>query len=293
MKQSFTEYLTKHYRYRQGSLREKLKQIDHWKFYCSLHQRLETLDQSEILKITELLKNRYAISTVNSHLHTLEQYYNYLIEQQIRTDHPVKEFRIIADKPKLITHYLSEDQLNDLYHDYSSKGHYGGQFDQYRQRNKVVLGLMIYQGLGSGSIEQIRVQDIDINRATLHVPATTQYRLNSRILPLEAVQIMELNTYLQHTRGQLIQLMQTDTDRLIPSGCKTKFSSITSAIRRQIGIERLQTLRDSRIAIWLKYYNLREVQYRAGYKSLLSLEKYRTEKLESLRQAIEKYHPLG
>lgn len=290
---NFKAYLKTQKRYSENTLNEKEKQLQNWKNYCGKTQRFEDLTTTELLKIVELQKRKYQPQTLNNQLLTIEQYFFYLIEKGIRKEHPLKNFRIKTDKKPLIKGLLTEEELNKMYENYPVKGHYGGQFDVYKQRNKVLLGLMVYQGLSSGSIAQIELKDIDLKKGSIFIAERLKTRLNPRNLPLEAVQIMELNNYLTQTRNRLLELIKTakETTKLIPLGNNTKFSSITKNIRKQTELQDIQQLRNSRIALWLKQYNVRVVQYKAGYKRLLSLEQFKQDELESLKQAVAKYHP--
>jgi len=290
---NFKEYLKTQKRYSENTLNEKEKQLQNWQQYCGTNQSFETITTTELLKIVELQKRKYQPQTLNNQLLTIEQYFFYLIEKGIRKEHPLKNFRIKTEKKPLIKGLLTEEELNNLYENYPTKGHYGGQFDVYKQRNKVILGLMVYQGLSSGSIAQIELKDINLEKGTIHIAERLKTRLNPRNLPLEAVQIIELNNYLIHTRNKLLELIKTDagTTKLIPLGNNTKFSSITKNIRKQTELQEIQQLRNSRIALWLKQHNVRIVQYKAGYKRLLSLEQFKQDELESLKQAVAKYHP--
>jgi len=290
---NFKEYLKTQKRYSENTLNEKEKQLKNWQQYCGTNQNFETITTTELLKIVELQKRKYRPQTLNNQLLTIEQYFFYLIEKGIRKEHPLKNFRIKTDKKPLIKGLLTEEELNKIYGNYPVKGHYGGQFDVYKQRNKVILGLMVYQGLSSGSIAQIELKDINLEKGTIHITERLKTRLNPRNLSLEAVQIIELNNYLIHTRNKLLELIKTDagTTKLIPLGNNTQFSSITKNIRKQTKLQEIQQLRNSRIALWLKQHNVRVVQYKAGYKRLLSLEQFKQDELESLKQAVAKYHP--
>lgn len=290
---TFKEYLKTQKRYSENTLNEKERQLQNWQKYCGTNQSFETITTTELLKIVELQKRNYQPQTLNNQLLTIEQYFFYLIEKGIRKEHPLKNFRIKTDKKPLIKGLLTEEELHKIYENYPTKGHYGGRFDVYKQRNKVILGLMVYQGLSSGSIAQIQLKDIHLEKGSIYISEHLQTRLNPRNLPLEAVQIMELNNYLTQTRNQLLELVKTDkeTTKLIPLGNHTKFSSITKNIKKQTDLKELQQLRNSRIALWLKQYNLRVVQYKSGYKRLLSLEQFKQDELESLKQAVAKYHP--
>jgi integrase/recombinase XerD len=52
-------------------------------------------------------------------------------------------------------------------------------------------------------------------------------------------------------------------------------------------------IRQSVITYWLKTMNLRQVQYMAGHKRVSSTERYLGNNLESLKDKLEKCHPLN
>ena len=52
-----------------------------------------------------------------------------------------------------------------------------------------------------------------------------------------------------------------------------------------------QQLRANRIVLWLKQYNLRQVQYMAGHRYISSTERYQMDKVEDLQKQLGKYHP--
>jgi len=293
---NFKEWLEQNYRYSKRTLAEKQRQVKVWQSLCSKHQTLETLNRSELLKIVEILKNKYNSQTLNSQLKTIEQYFYFLTESGKRKDHPLKNFRIKTEKKPLLKGFLTEEELNQLYDKFPDKGHFKGQFDVYARRNKVILGLIVYQALNTGSLEKLEVKNLDLEKGTIHIPAT-DHKLNPRKLPLEAVQVLSLKSYLEKDRSQLLELTTAnkDSQKLFPKSEKTEFSSVTGSIlkrlKKQTEITSLYQLRISRIALWLQQYNLREVQYKAGYKSLQSLEAFDRDALEELKEAVEKYHP--
>lgn len=291
---SFRKYLSGLYPYSESSLNEKERHILKWQSLCVGGLQLDEMDTTGVLRLAEVLRSSYAAPTVNNMLRTLEQYYYYLIQQGYRQDHPIRNFRIRTDPKPILRHLLDESDLDTLYRDYSPKGHYRGQFDIYRGRNKAIVGLLIYQGLDSGSLRRLSVADLDMEAGRIHIPKISDYKLSERTLALEAVQIMGLYHYLQETRPALLRLIKIDpdTELLFPTSPHTKFSSLTKKIREQLGVSSLMLIRNSRIALWMKRYNLRQVQYMAGYRTLLSLEKFNGEQIEQLKQAIDKYHPM-
>ena len=167
----------------------------------------------------------------------------------------------------------------------------------HSERNKVMLGLMVFQGLESGTLKALEIHHINLEKGIINVPSTTEHKLNPRKLSLESVQIIPLQEYINHTRTQIIKLNKApeNTTKLFPQSIKNKGSAITMNIKKRIQkdfkISSLKQIRDSRIALWLKQYNIREVQYKSGYKSFASLEKYNQTPLESLQEALAKYHP--
>lgn len=287
----FLHYLKENYHYTESTLIEKENQVLLWKHRCSRKQDFDKLNTTELLKIVALQQKKYALITVNNQLKTIEQYFDYLQLKGKRKDHPLKNFRIKTPKRPLITGFLTEEELQNIEKEFREKKYKKGQFSLFGKRNQVILSLMIYQGINTGSLRELKVQDIDLEKGLIRVPEATENRLKERILPLEASQILELYKYITETRTELLQLSKTvkETDKLFIVGEKTKFSSITTEIRKQIHIESLQLIRNSRINLWLKQYNLREVQYKAGFRYLRSLEYFNQTELENLKQEIEKY----
>lgn len=290
----FKNYLKTRYHYTNQSLEIKINQVLQYQKLCSNYQKLEKLSFPEILKIIEIQRQKYTIVTVNNQLHSLECYFFYLIARGIRKDNPVENFRIKTEKPKLLQGFLSREELDFIYQNYPKTE--TGKYQVYNIRNRIILGLLVHQGISTGALEVLKVNDIDFEKAQITIPKTSERKLNQRILTLESVQIIELYNYIHQYRNQLIKLVKANqnNDLLFPQRPKSKMKDITKAIKIQIQkyfkINELQQLRISRIALWLKLYNLREVQYKSGYKYLSSLEKYQQDKLESLKEAVAKYH---
>ncbi|PWW19223.1 tyrosine-type recombinase/integrase [Chryseobacterium sp. AG844] len=287
----FIKYLKDQYHYAERTLVEKEKQIILWKNLCSRKQNFDKLGTQELLKMVELQQKKYTLITVNNQIRTIEQYFEYLQITGKRKDHPLKDFRIKTPKRPLITGFLAEEELQNIEQEFREKKYKKGQFSLFGKRNQIILGLMIYQGLSSGCLRALQVQNIDLEKGMIKVPKATENRLKERILPLKASQILELYKYITETRTELLQISKTikETEKLFIIGENTKFSSITKEIRKQINIESLQLIRNSRINLWLKQYNLREVQYKAGFRYLRSLEYFNQTELENLKQEIEKY----
>lgn len=287
----FLKYLKDNYHYAERTIVEKEKQVVAWKKLYSKKQNFDRITTQELLKIIELQQKKYQLNTINTQIRSIEQYFEYLQFAGKRKDHPLKNFRIKIPKKALITGFLSEEELRILEEDFRKRKYKKGQFSLFGKRNQIILGLIIYQALNTGSLRELKVDDIDLEKGIIRVPEATENRLKERILPLEASQILELYKYINETRLELLQLSKTvkETEKLFILSEKTRFSSITSEIKKQINVQSLQQIRNSRINLWLKQYNLREVQYKAGFRYLRSLEYFNQTELENLKQELEKY----
>jgi site-specific recombinase XerD len=298
---NFTEWLLKYCRYTKETLAQKIQHMRQWKAFCSKRQPLHKMDAVQLLKIIEVHKQYYAAQTLNQHIRTLEQYYYYLLERGIITRHPLKNFRVKTPKPKLLQGFIESTMLDTIYINYPVSGHQGGQFDLYSYRNKVMLGLLMYQALTKHCLENINLNHIDLQKAQIHILKTTS-RLNQRTLSIEAIQMLELRHYIEVIRPQIISLHSeqhqrkgVDADLLFPRSQTTKVSIVLAAIRKKIQtyypLNDMKQLRNSCIALWLEHNNIRKVQYMAGFKSLASVEKYNQKNLKDLQEALELYKP--
>jgi site-specific recombinase XerD len=287
----FLDYLKGNYHYAEKTLIEKEKQFLIWKNLCSRKQNFDKINTSELLKIVELLKKKYTLNTVNNQIRTIEQYFEYLQLTGKRKDHPLKNFRIKPPKRPLITGFLTEEELQEIYMKFTEIKYRIEKFSIYGKRDRIILGLIIYQALSSGCLRELKVKDIDLRKGIIRVPKATESRFNERILPLEASQILEIYNYIKEVRPELLKLLKTnrETEKLFVTDENTRFSNITTEIRKKIDNRNLQQIRNSRINLWLKQYNLREVQYKAGFKYLRSLEYFNQTELENLKQEIERY----
>jgi integrase/recombinase XerD len=290
----FKDYLKKRYEYSEASLNIKINQILIWKKHLTNYQNLENIDFKELLKIIEILSKNYQISTLNNLINTLKTYFYFLIEIEKRESNPLENFKIKSNKPILLQGFLTEEELQFIYENYPEKQK--GKNSLYLKRNKILLGFMIFQGLSTGDLEVLKVNDIDLKKAQITIPKATERKGNPRVLPLEASQILAINDYLNCTRDKLIIQLKSNENTLdlFPKREKSRMKDIVKTIKPDIEkyfkINSLNQFRISRIALWLKQYNAREVQYKSGYKYLSSLEKYHLNELESLKEAVNKYH---
>ena len=112
--------------------------------------------------------------------------------------------------------------------------------------------------------------------------------------------------YQYKTRNELLKYQKQQTKQLFlstPASGQTEvkevsilniFKRLTEELKEQNPkfINFLQ-VRASVITYWLKNYNLRQVQYFAGHKRIISTEMYLINDIDDLQKEIDNFHPIG
>jgi len=99
----------------------------------------------------------------------------------------------------LIKDILEEQQLNSLYNNFIIRRN-----NIIDQRDKVVLGLIIYQGLNIGDIEVLQLDDVNLQVGAIKIKERSI--TNERVLKLEVNQILDFNRYVRNTYLKLKRL---------------------------------------------------------------------------------------
>jgi integrase/recombinase XerD len=154
---------------------------------------------------------------------------------------------------------------------------------------------VIYQGLTTGDIVNLTLNEIDLEEGTIYLKATP--KLNRRTLKLKPNQIMLFYKYINEERPKLLK-QGTDTLILTKLGTPEvghSFKNLFKPFKKQFPGRTLhaKTIRQSVIANLLRSgHDLRLVQTFAGHKYPSATERYRQTGIEELKAGIEKYHPL-
>jgi len=218
---------------------------------------------------------------INDHLTYLSNYYKYSHKEDI-----TYEVRLIGVEKKTYK-LFNREELEKIYEVYKPK-----EIGKYRETDKLILGLIIYQGLGYQELVDIKIQDIDLKKGKIYI-RSGQKRKNSRVLNLESHQILDLYDYSKKTKVE---------ENLFPGNRRGRLKDQLKALYNrlsnqclQIGlkIDRLYQLRQSRCSIWIKDEGLRKGQYLSGFKSIVSAEDYKSQDITDLQTSIKKYHPLN
>ena len=250
---------------------------------------IEEASYNELLGYVQYLGNKgFDRRSIAHKLTSIKHYYNWLVKNGRSTDNPVKQIQIKGIKKRVLYKVLSHQELEHLYSNYPST-------TATSKRNRVIVGLLIYQGLHSGSLARLQVKDVDLRQAKIYI--TSDRTSNERTLQLEAHQILDMMEYIMQIRPQLLSEAKKQSEQLIiSSGSSDQISNTIAKVTKQLKrlnptITTLKQIRTSVITHWLKKYNLREVQYRAGHRYISSTEAYQVNDMDGMKAAINIYHP--
>lgn len=249
----------------------------------------EAIDYKTILKyIEELKKTGIKISTLQSYIGNLKIYFNYLQEENYRVDNPVENINIKGKVKTVLGNLLTADELEDLYYSYETKDE-----DLARKRNKIIIGLLVYQGLHTKELHYLKEEHIELYKGKIHIPQTK--RTNGRIVELKPWQLMEMMEYLQQIRPQIVP--KGEEQLFTSSYGNTNINNVIKKISDELKLinynyQNAIQIRNSVIVNWLKLNNLRKTQYLAGHRYISSTERYQQDNLEELHEMVNNFHPI-
>jgi len=293
---SFKEYRQKN-SYSEKSIKVQDSHVSCFKNWC-LRQNINPGDitYSQALQFIDSERERgIERQSIIREINSIRIYFDYLLESGITDQNIIKRIRLRQSGKKVLPEILSPAQLDKIYQAFSSLpvwNHGTAIAKLLHQRNTVILGLMIYQGLDSGEIARLETGHFNLSEGKIYIPSGRNS--NSRTLKLQAPQILPIKTYLEETRPELLEKRQQQTPYLFLS---KKYSDMICKIVEVVkkihpGLKDSRQLRASVIMNWLKINNIRHVQYMAGHKSIRSTESYRGQDLTNLTKQLELFHPL-
>lgn len=223
--------------------------------------------------------------TVHNTLGIVRHYCNYLISQGKRNDNPAAGVFIKGLVRKLPTNLLSMEEMEELFKQYSVQLNVDAS-------KKIMFGLMVYQGLNVGELMRLQSHHIRIKDGKIFVKSTK--RSNERLLDLKAVQIPELQNYLNANKFKegpvfIEPIKKEVSERNINNRIQYMFDQLKKLNPKVINAKQI---RSSVITFWLRQNNLRQVQYMAGHKYVSSTERYQANNLDDLQNELQQHHPM-
>ena len=259
------------------------------------------LHEAENISYTDLLnyvqyeqKRNKDVSTINLRISSISKYFEFLKEENLVIRNPARTLRIKGKAKTIIQNPLKYEELQNLYNGYKSitkdvPNHIKEKSELAKQRNIIIVGLLIWQGLHSGELEKLEVNHVNLNDGIIYIPSTA--RSNSRELKLSTQQILTLHTYIH---GGTRDKLKPTAEELLPGNLHNTVSLLSEELKGiNPQIKNAQHIRASVILYWLRQHNKRQVQYMAGHKYIHSTEAYEVQELETLTDQLTKHHPFG
>jgi len=224
--------------------------------------------------------------TVQLYLNVVRHLYDYL---EVAVN-PVTGIKVQGVKRRTLHHIFEPHELHAIYNSYQDESLKG-------KRNKIMLSLIVYQGVKTEEITKLEVQDVKLREGKIEIPGGP--KSERRLLQLESHQVLEFYDYVNTTRKEILAQSGQKTDKLFVSieggdsldSCM--FRLMFWVRRKNKLVVNAKQLRASVIVKWLRTYNLRQVQYLAGHRYISSTEAYQQSEMQGLTEEVNKFHPLG
>lgn len=240
----------------------------------------------------ESLKSHQSQQYKNTILCALKKYYDYLIESGQRNDHPCRTMRFKAIRKKGVIH-------NDLFT--SSELELLLQREErypvVKERNQVLVSLLIYQGLKVKEICDLKVTQVNLDEGKIYVKETKSTM--RRHLELHPKQYRLFDKYMNQSRKELLKGTNESLVIGMRGGSITKddIRYLVETFRGLFPDRQLSpdTIRMSVVSNWLneKRFPLDQVQLMAGHRNISTTAKYRQSPTDDKRLIINRIHPLG
>jgi len=233
-------------------------------------------------------------STVRHQIGALKIYFNYLIDENYRGDNPMENMNVRGVKRTLNHNLLEFEELEDLFYSYPTRNIELPSSPHVAIRDKVITGMMVYQGLNATALKTLKMEHINLERGKIYVPSTR--KTNSRELEIKSPQILSLAEYINVSREAIQNSIGCHSEAFIPQNSDrfTVTYWLFKKLRRiNHNVKDTKQIRASVITYWLQHHNIREVQYMAGHRYISSTERYVQDDLESLQEVIDTLHPIS
>ena len=157
--------------------------------------------------------------TIQQYVVAIRHYYSHLIYEGDMNDNPASNIEIKGIKRRKLHDTLNAKELEEVYKSYPSelvikKNAPPQKANQLaRKRNKIILGLIIYQAIRSEELAALETTHLKLREGKIIVQG--KRRSNERTLKLEGFQIIDLMDYLNETRKSIIRNQSTANSEII------------------------------------------------------------------------------
>ena len=251
-----------------------------------------TVDYDAIMSYATHCKEKgNTVHTIRLKIKNLEYYFDYLIVEGRATENPTKLIKIKGGVRKIVHNLLSSQELTEIYNLQTS-------FGLVQKRNKVLLSLVIFQGVGSKELNLIELKDVDLLNGKIYVPAART--TNARTLDLKAQQLLLFQDYILNVRSTILKEANKTSDYFLVNHGQgaNLLTNVVSILLRKLRphypkLKNLQQIRQSVISEWLKQHGLRKAQYMSGHRHVSSTERYNVDRMEGLKKELKMCYAIG
>ena len=308
----FKNYLTEK-GYSNSTITETVSNVKQFLAYCeSSDISPESVGFQTVLSFIDALQGRgVKPQSVNARLVNIRKYYDYLTHYGYIATNPINRVKQRGGGVQPSLNLLTAEQLRSIYNSYAQPRTYSNAKQQHKHiRNTVILGFIVYQGLHSGNLKVMEINDIDMSNAVVFIRSGKHS--NERYLSIEAAQIVHLYQYLNEARPKLssaeTKASSLQSLPILPFGEMPKAEGLEVFIGnvRIMGdhiinevrganssVTSAGQLRKSVIANWIKQKGKRQAQYLSGHRYISSTERYHVQDLQAFSNLVKSFHPFG
>ncbi len=230
---------------------------------------IEDTSYSDLMNYIGYLQNQdLKTATINDYIRCIGHYYDFKKLSNVTIG-----VRLLGET-RIKYLLFTEEKLDKIYSDYLN----------HNSIKKIILGLIIYQGLDRNEIFKLKIDDLNLEQGKIKI--NSSLRKNERILDLKSYQILLFYDFIR----------QSD---LFSFYCKeNRIRKLLEELLKEIketnkDIINLRQLKHSCYSVWIKKFGIRKAQYFSGFKKPSSIQKYKDQDLEDLKENVMKFHPLN
>jgi integrase/recombinase XerD len=234
--------------------------------------------------ISHLTETGMGKRRISQQLGIIRHYCSYLISKKQRTDNPAAGVFIKGLNRSVPMNLLTSEEMDLLYQQYQIQLHVS-------DGNKIMLGLLIYQGLTVAELMRLKAHHFMIKDGMVIIKGT--HHTSERKMHLQARQIQQLQQYIKASKDKEGYLfIEPRRQQVSPTHIGNRLQYMFYQLKElNPKVMSAKQIRMSVITNWLKKHSLRETQYLAGHKYVSSTARYQTTNLDDLQQALKDHHP--